>query len=131
MAVSCSFSSPQISLQKHCLISSPITKSFMIKKHTQVPLCKKKKSDLLQVRSFNNKVFENKSEGIICYRDENGEIICEGFDEGPRLLHQSLRPTYNSRDSEIVNLLHQRLLQIVNGGQLNNSGNGVATVQEE
>ncbi|WCJ39303.1 hypothetical protein M5689_020301 [Euphorbia peplus] len=131
MAVNCSFFSPQISLQKSSLIPFPITKRI----YTQIQLCNKKKSAVLQVRSFKNKVFENKSEGIICYRDENGEIICEGFDEGPRFLHQPLRPTYNSRDSEIVNLLHQRLhqrlLQVVNGGQLNNTGNGVTAIQDE
>jgi hypothetical protein len=26
---------------------------------------------------------------IVCYRDDNGEIICEGFDESPRF-HQQL-----------------------------------------
>ncbi|XP_016574652.1 uncharacterized protein LOC107872489 isoform X2 [Capsicum annuum] len=35
-----------------------------------------------------NKVFEDKSTGVVCYRDENGEIICEGYDEGPRFPHQ-------------------------------------------
>ncbi|WVZ82170.1 hypothetical protein U9M48_029462 [Paspalum notatum var. saurae] len=31
------------------------------------------------------KVFEDQLRGIICYRDENGEMVCEGYDEGPRL----------------------------------------------
>ncbi|RCV06648.1 hypothetical protein SETIT_1G179900v2 [Setaria italica] len=31
------------------------------------------------------KVYEDQLRGIICYRDENGEMICEGYDEGPRL----------------------------------------------
>ncbi|CAN6214718.1 unnamed protein product [Urochloa humidicola] len=31
------------------------------------------------------KVFEDQLRGILCYRDENGEMICEGYDEGPRL----------------------------------------------
>ncbi|KAF8697954.1 hypothetical protein HU200_035453 [Digitaria exilis] len=30
-------------------------------------------------------VFEDQLRGILCYRDENGELICEGYDEGPRL----------------------------------------------
>lgn len=30
-------------------------------------------------------VFEDQLRGIVCYRDENGEMICEGYDEGPRL----------------------------------------------
>lgn len=34
-------------------------------------------------------IFEDRSAGIVCYRDENGEITCEGYDEGPRF-HQSI-----------------------------------------
>lgn len=36
-------------------------------------------------------VFEDHSTGTVCYKDETGEIICEGLDEGPRLVpqHQS------------------------------------------
>lgn len=37
-------------------------------------------------------VFEDRSEGIICYRDDSGEIICEGIDEGPRY-HQQIPRT--------------------------------------
>jgi len=33
----------------------------------------------------NKKAFEDQLRGILCYRDENGEMICEGYDEGPRL----------------------------------------------
>lgn len=33
-------------------------------------------------------VFEDRTNGIICYSDESGEIICEGYDEGPRLQQQ-------------------------------------------
>ncbi|KAG2604787.1 uncharacterized protein LOC120670623 [Panicum virgatum] len=33
----------------------------------------------------NNKAFEDQLRGIVCYRDEKGEMICEGYDEGPRL----------------------------------------------
>jgi hypothetical protein len=32
-----------------------------------------------------SQVFEDQLRGIVCYRDENGEMICEGYDEGPRL----------------------------------------------
>ncbi|XP_006655873.1 uncharacterized protein LOC102704708 isoform X2 [Oryza brachyantha] len=31
------------------------------------------------------KVFEDQLRGIVCYRDEKGELVCEGYDEGPRL----------------------------------------------
>ncbi|XP_037469751.1 uncharacterized protein LOC119342014 isoform X2 [Triticum dicoccoides] len=27
----------------------------------------------------------NKVRGIVCYRDDKGELVCEGYDEGPRL----------------------------------------------
>ncbi|XP_074574245.1 uncharacterized protein LOC141830690 [Curcuma longa] len=30
------------------------------------------------------KVFEDQEMGVICFRYANGEIVCEGFDEGPR-----------------------------------------------
>uniref|UniRef100_A0A0E0DY99 Uncharacterized protein n=1 Tax=Oryza meridionalis TaxID=40149 RepID=A0A0E0DY99_9ORYZ len=31
------------------------------------------------------KVFEDQLRGIACYRDDKGEMVCEGYDEGPRL----------------------------------------------
>lgn len=34
-------------------------------------------------------VFEDRSAGIVCYKDENGDITCEGYDEGPRF-HQKI-----------------------------------------
>ncbi|KAI0507362.1 hypothetical protein KFK09_013485 [Dendrobium nobile] len=42
------------------------------------------------LKKFNpvDKVFEDKETGVICYRDERGELICEGYDEGPRLSWQ-------------------------------------------
>ncbi|XP_020587414.1 uncharacterized protein LOC110029451 [Phalaenopsis equestris] len=36
------------------------------------------------------KIFEDKESGVICYRDEQGYLICEGYDEGPRLPWQQL-----------------------------------------
>jgi hypothetical protein len=33
--------------------------------------------------------------GILCYTNENGELVCEGLDEGPRLTWQ---------DMEILNM---------------------------
>ncbi|XP_020255213.1 uncharacterized protein LOC109832191 isoform X2 [Asparagus officinalis] len=36
-----------------------------------------------------NKVFVIEDQEIVCYRDEKGELICEGYDEGPRFTHQS------------------------------------------
>ncbi|CDO97795.1 unnamed protein product [Coffea canephora] len=68
-----------------------------------------------QIRSpTRNKVFEDPSNGIVCYREENGEITCEGIDEGPRLHHLSSRFTaVNQREAEIIDLLERSLLQVV------------------
>ncbi|KAG8059222.1 hypothetical protein GUJ93_ZPchr0002g25036 [Zizania palustris] len=29
-------------------------------------------------------MFEDQVRGVVCYRDDKGEVICEGYDEGPR-----------------------------------------------
>ncbi|XP_019193248.1 PREDICTED: uncharacterized protein LOC109187501 isoform X2 [Ipomoea nil] len=59
------------------------------------------------------KVYENLSEGVVCYRDENGEIICEGYDEGPRLdCHQVSSFSCNSRVAEMVDLLERSWLKV-------------------
>ncbi|KAF2300894.1 hypothetical protein GH714_018068 [Hevea brasiliensis] len=126
MAVA-SFSSLVV-VQNSGPIIKPRSKTKMLKL-TQFPL---KKAPALQVRSsFKDKVFENQSEGIICYRDDSGEIICEGFDEGPRFHQQLPRTAYHSRDTEIINLLQQRLLQVVSGGEFNKVDNVVACCVQE
>lgn len=65
----------------------------------------------LQIKSYDHnkiKVFEDKSNGIVCYKDENGELICEGYDEGPRFSQQISRFTCNSSgDAEIIDLLQR------------------------
>lgn len=33
--------------------------------------------------------------GIICYRDEKGEMVCEGYDEGPRYSMQEFEEEEN------------------------------------
>ncbi|KAK4373816.1 hypothetical protein RND71_004493 [Anisodus tanguticus] len=58
------------------------------------------------------KVFEDKSTGVVCYRDENGEITCEGYDEGPRFYHQLPKSSSKSRDKEIIDLLQRNWLHI-------------------
>ncbi|KAK6128074.1 hypothetical protein DH2020_038179 [Rehmannia glutinosa] len=62
--------------------------------------------------SHKNKVFEDRSAGIVCYRDENGEITCEGYDEGPRLHQQLSRFSYNTRDVEIIEILERCWVQV-------------------
>ncbi|XP_055827756.1 uncharacterized protein LOC129895979 [Solanum dulcamara] len=68
------------------------------------------KATALQIRSTSTqklKVFEDESTGIVCYRDENGEITCEGYDEGPRYCQKFHRFSSNSRDEEIKELLQR------------------------
>ncbi|KAF3775654.1 hypothetical protein EJ110_NYTH49946 [Nymphaea thermarum] len=31
-----------------------------------------------------NKVYADPESGIVCYRGEDGKVVCEGLDEGPR-----------------------------------------------
>nr|XP_009601610.2 uncharacterized protein LOC104096865 isoform X2 [Nicotiana tomentosiformis] len=62
--------------------------------------------------SRNRLVFEDKSTGVICYKDENGEITCEGYDEGPRFCQQVPKSSYKSRDEEIIELLQKCWLHI-------------------
>uniref|UniRef100_J3N2B1 Uncharacterized protein n=1 Tax=Oryza brachyantha TaxID=4533 RepID=J3N2B1_ORYBR len=50
----------------------------------------KKAPNSVSFTSKVNKVYEDKSMGILCYTDNSGELICEGFDEGPRLTWQDM-----------------------------------------
>ncbi|XP_009766670.1 uncharacterized protein LOC107821236 [Nicotiana tabacum] len=76
----------------------------------------------LQIGSPSNqklKVFEDQSTGIVCYRDANGEITCEGYDEGPRFCQQLPRFSSNSRDEEIIELLQRCWLHIADSAEFN------------
>ncbi|VVA97605.1 unnamed protein product [Arabis nemorensis] len=53
-----------------------------------------------------NTVFEDPIQGIICYTDDNGEVICEGYDEGPRPQKSPMVASY-SREVEILDLLQR------------------------
>ncbi|KAL3825061.1 hypothetical protein ACJIZ3_021090 [Penstemon smallii] len=114
------YSSPFITLNHAAPIKGSRSKLVMMcaNKHTSVDL---------QIRSkFKNKVFEDRSAGIVCYKDENGEITCEGYDEGPRFYQQLSRFTCNSRDVEIIDLLQRCLLQVVDEDELDNAEKGIA-----
>ncbi|XP_009596387.1 uncharacterized protein LOC107805476 [Nicotiana tabacum] len=79
-------------------------------------------SSHLQIRSSSNKklkVFEDRSTGIVCYRDANGEITCEGYDEGPRYCQQLPRFSSNSRDEEIIELLQICWLHVADSAEFN------------
>ncbi|XP_027906438.1 uncharacterized protein LOC114165990 [Vigna unguiculata] len=131
MAVN-SYSSAQISLQKYGSFLKYANKDLK-SKHCSVP---QKKAPVGPVAfritaSIKNKIYEDKSQGIICYEDESGEIICEGYDEGPR--YQRIpRPTHHPRDVEIMNLVQQQSwLQIVKGEEINHLAKGVLRQQED
>ncbi|XBI08053.1 uncharacterized protein [Aegilops tauschii subsp. strangulata] len=47
--------------------------------------CNQPSSHLSFAAPTSNKVFEDQVRGIVCYRDDKGEVVCEGYDEGPRL----------------------------------------------
>ncbi|TVU30904.1 hypothetical protein EJB05_22557 [Eragrostis curvula] len=47
-------------------------------------------SNSVRVTTKVNKVYEDMNMGIHCYTDENGELVCEGLDEGPRLTWQDM-----------------------------------------
>ncbi|KAK4780967.1 hypothetical protein SAY87_017073 [Trapa incisa] len=74
---------------------------------------------LPQIRSsYDSQMFDEGPEGIICYRDETGEIICEGYDEGPRFRSKiSLTPP-SLRDAEIIDRLQKNWIQIVKGSEV-------------
>ncbi|KAL6996191.1 hypothetical protein U1Q18_006325 [Sarracenia purpurea var. burkii] len=115
MAAGFSPPSPPTIIQTCMTITKPVNKVLMA---TQNQSSAKKTSPPPQIRirsSSRNKIFEDQSKGIVCYRDdESEEITCEGYDEGPR-------PTITSppkRDAEMIDLLQKNWLRIVTGGDL-------------
>ncbi|KAJ7963359.1 Chromodomain-helicase-DNA-binding protein like [Quillaja saponaria] len=127
MAVTCT-SSTYIPIQKNGNFLKPVSKVLM-PKHYPILL---RKAPILKIRaSIKNKIFEDQSQGVICYTDDSGEIICEGYDEGPRFQQQVSRPSCHPRDVEIMDLLLQKgWLQIVKGGEVNYADKGVS-LQED
>ncbi|XP_074294790.1 uncharacterized protein LOC141622683 [Silene latifolia] len=109
----------QISFSPHMIIvqqSDHLKKSVFgmsIFRKNQLPV---KKAAKLQIRSsIRHQVFEDHATGVICYKDDSGEIICEGLDEGPRLLQPRPATQYPYRDGDMVDRLQQRWLQIIDG----------------
>jgi len=62
-----------------------------------------------------NKVYEDKTMGILCYTDEKGELVCEGLDEGPRLTWQDMENLTNERKLKNTEDWRERTLQIAGG----------------
>ncbi|XP_054782981.1 uncharacterized protein LOC129290282 [Prosopis cineraria] len=127
MAIFCACST-QIPVQKSGSFLKIASKDLKSKR-SSVPL--KRTSFARRIRaSIKNKVYEDLSEGIVCYRDENGEIICEGYDEGPRLQRTS-KPPYHLRDVEIREILQQNWIKIVKGEEVNHPEDEGVLLQED
>ncbi|CAM0875424.1 unnamed protein product [Alopecurus aequalis] len=62
-----------------------------------------------------NKVYEDKTMGILCYTDEKGELVCEGLDEGPRLTWQDMENLTKERRLKNTEDWRERTLQIAGG----------------
>ncbi|XP_073148427.1 uncharacterized protein [Henckelia pumila] len=98
------------------LYSSPILPlkyaSIKVSANCRVAMCAN--TSQFSVSSVKNKVFEDRSAGVVCYEDENGEIICEGVDEGPRFQPQSISifdKNKSSKNIEIIDLFQRCWLQ--------------------
>ncbi|KAE9467991.1 hypothetical protein RHGRI_025206 [Rhododendron griersonianum] len=107
MAVRFFCSAPSLITQNYMPIKKPVHKILRVT-HSQIPV---QKTQMITSSSIRIKIFEDQSRGIVCYKDDSGEITCEGYDEGPR-------PTssYRPRDAEITDLLLRNWLQLVEGG---------------
>lgn len=88
------------------VLRSETCKAFMLLVHThhrtrsirgrkQLPLIRLHLLFQYLDSGFLLQVFEDQCKGIVCYRDESGEIICEGYDEGPRLRRKIPRTAYS------------------------------------
>ncbi|PIA43261.1 hypothetical protein AQUCO_02000591v1 [Aquilegia coerulea] len=87
--------------------------------------------------SLQNKFFEDHLEGIICYKTKNGEVICEGYDEGPRFnrpqaTRNNTYRTERSRECEfqVIDILDQEWFQFVQDNGLLLAEKGVTVVEE-
>ncbi|XP_004303753.1 PREDICTED: uncharacterized protein LOC101293323 [Fragaria vesca subsp. vesca] len=124
MAVTCSLP-PCFSIQKSGPAIKPFSTVLRLKRTSQVTVLKKRTSTLFKIRSsLGEEVFEDHFNGIICYKDARGEIICEGYDEGPRYHHQNQRIVNQSRDAEIFDLLQQNWYNFMTDTELNKAGKG-------
>ncbi|XP_077239947.1 uncharacterized protein LOC143880857 isoform X2 [Tasmannia lanceolata] len=124
MAIRCSF--PYIAVSEGNLNKNPATRVFMLHENHMPP---NRSSTALSRSMAINKIFEDQSRGIICYRDDCGEVICEGYDEGPRFCKPALQTILRQREFQMLDFLQARL-QIFEGSDVCCIKQGVA-VQED
>ncbi|KAF3603778.1 hypothetical protein F2Q69_00038424 [Brassica cretica] len=118
-------------LQTQCFVSKTVrSKTLMLQQiHVQVKV--KQVTVPQPIRySTKNTVYEDPVQGIICYTDDNGEVICEGYDEGPRCPPESPIVTSFSREVEILDLL-QRSYQELRVAQKGDGQRQEAASQQE
>ncbi|ESQ48549.1 hypothetical protein EUTSA_v10021716mg [Eutrema salsugineum] len=77
--------------------------------------------------STKNTLFEDPTQGIICYTDDNGEVICEGYDEGPRCPPESPMVASYSREVEILDLLQRSYLDLRDAEKGDSQRRGIAS----
>ncbi|KAL6883704.1 hypothetical protein ACP4OV_011118 [Aristida adscensionis] len=74
-----------------------------------------KSSTSVSFTSKFNKVYEDKSMELLCYTDENGELVCEGLDEGPRLTWQDMGKLRKEEEIKTEEYQRQRTVPAVAG----------------
>ncbi|KAL6641154.1 hypothetical protein ACP70R_019335 [Stipagrostis hirtigluma subsp. patula] len=75
----------------------------------------KRASSSVSFTSKVNQVYEDKNMGILCYTDENGELVCEGFDEGPRLTLQDIEKLNKEKKMKAEEELRRMTLLVAGG----------------
>jgi hypothetical protein len=79
-------------------------------------------------------IFKDESQGIICYYDENGDLICEGWDEGPHFQPDLQQPTLRRRRRIIPSEAMRKAMQARGPGETvvfkNNKGQMGDSVSE-
>ncbi|KAL0857580.1 hypothetical protein Bca101_062734 [Brassica carinata] len=95
-------------LQTQCFVPKTVRSKTLMLQQSQIQVKVKQVTVPQPIRySTKNTVYEDPVQGIICYTDDNGEVICEGYDEGPRCPPESPIVTSYSREVEILDLLQK------------------------
>ncbi|KAJ0244761.1 hypothetical protein HA466_0183130 [Hirschfeldia incana] len=95
-------------LQTQCFVPKTVRSKTLMLQKSQVQVKVKQVTVPQPIRySTKNTLYEDPVQGIICYTDDNGEVICEGYDEGPRCPPESPIVTSYSREVEILDLLQR------------------------
>ncbi|CAF2155177.1 hypothetical protein BRARA_A03200 [Brassica rapa] len=95
-------------LQTQCFVPKTVRSKTLMLQQSHVQVKVKQVTVPQPIRySTKNTVYEDPVQGILCYTDDNGEVICEGYDEGPRCPPESPVVTSYSREVEILDLLQR------------------------